>query len=178
MIGTVELLKLVNEIKLVENLCERESTNPEGTGFDLRLGEVYKFKGNTAYLGEKERFTPETELVAKYGIQKSIMVMPGDYYLVKTMESVNLPKDISALIRPRRTLHNCGILFAGSPVQAGYCGPLTFGIYNAGNVKVELEFGSRFSNITFFRNGENIRSYEGQWQGGRVSTEGKIEKQI
>jgi len=35
-------------------LSQRELTNPEGAGFDLRLGEVYKIKG-TAFLGEEER---------------------------------------------------------------------------------------------------------------------------
>ncbi len=37
MIGTKELLKLVKKKKLVENLCDRELQNPEGTGFDLRI---------------------------------------------------------------------------------------------------------------------------------------------
>jgi hypothetical protein len=35
-LGPVLLLKLVKEKKLVEHLAERELTNPEGAGFDLR----------------------------------------------------------------------------------------------------------------------------------------------
>ena len=40
-LGITKLLELVREKKLVENLCERELKNPEGAGFDLRIGEIY-----------------------------------------------------------------------------------------------------------------------------------------
>ena len=33
-LGVDELLKLVHEKKLVENLCDRELNDPEGTGFE------------------------------------------------------------------------------------------------------------------------------------------------
>jgi hypothetical protein len=39
-LGIKELHRLVDEQKLVENLCEREQNNPEGAGFDLRMGEI------------------------------------------------------------------------------------------------------------------------------------------
>ncbi len=64
MIGTKELLSLVEEKKLVENLCSRELENPEGAGFDLRLKEVHRIKDGEAFLGENDRKTPETELLA------------------------------------------------------------------------------------------------------------------
>jgi len=46
-LGVDRLLELVKTEKLVENLSERELTNPEGAGFDLRLGEIYELKGNS-----------------------------------------------------------------------------------------------------------------------------------
>ena len=52
MLETKELLKLVEEKKLVENLCSRELENPGGAGFDLRLKEVHKIKEGEAFLGE------------------------------------------------------------------------------------------------------------------------------
>ena len=64
-IGPKKLLKLVKEIKLVEDLAERELTNPEGAGFDLRLGEVHKIFGS-AFLGIEERQTPKIKTVAKH----------------------------------------------------------------------------------------------------------------
>ena len=64
-LGPAKLLELVRKLKLVENLAERELTNPEGAGFDLRLGEAYKIEGS-AFLGETHRKTAEIELVKKY----------------------------------------------------------------------------------------------------------------
>ena len=57
-LGIKKLHELVKEIKLVENLCQREMNNPEGAGFDLRLGEIYELEGD-GFLGVEERDTPK-----------------------------------------------------------------------------------------------------------------------
>ena len=49
-LGIDKLLKLVQEENLVKNFSERELNSPEGTGFDLRIGELYILKGN-GFLG-------------------------------------------------------------------------------------------------------------------------------
>ena len=62
-------------------LSERELTNPEGTGFDLRLGEVFKISGK-AFLGETHRQTPDIKSVKVWDPKKpsSIKIKPGDFY--------------------------------------------------------------------------------------------------
>lgn len=178
-IGTVELLRLVREAKLVENLDERELINPEGAGFDLRAGEFFTLEAGEAFLGVKDRHTPKEKSIAKYGVNKDIVIRPGDYYLVKTMEKFNFPHNIAvAELKPRSTLQRCGIDFLSAAVHPGYIGELTFGIKNTGHNDVRMELGGRFAHIKFAYCGENVSSYRGQWQGGRVSTEGKTEKQV
>lgn len=178
MIGTKELLELVKEKRLVENLCERELKNPEGTGFDLRVGEIFKIKDGEAFLGENERFTPDIEVLAKYGKDKHLVIKPGDFFLVKTMEKLNLPHNISAIFRPRSTLQRCGIGLFTATASPGYCGELTFGLSNLGNNDFKLELGARIAHVLFFNTSENVSAYRGQWQGGRVSTEGNKETQV
>lgn len=178
MIGTKELLKLVKENKLVENLCSRELENPEGAGFDLRVGEIFKIKEGEAFLGEKERKTPETESIGKYRENKEIILKPGDFVLVKTIEKVNLSKNIAAIFRPRSTLQRCGIALYTATASPGYCGELTFGMCNHSKNDFKLELGARVVHILFFNTSENMSGYKGQWQGGRVSTNGKEENQI
>lgn len=178
MIGTKELLRLVREEKLVENLCSRELENPEGAGFDLRAGEIFKIKDGEAFLGESERFTPETESLAKYGGNKEVILKPEDFFIVKTIEKVNLPKNIAAIFRPRSTLQRCGIALFTATASPGYCGELSFGIANLGKNDFKLEMGARIVHILFFNTSENMSEYKGQWQGGRVSTEGKKETQV
>jgi deoxycytidine triphosphate deaminase len=178
MIGTKELLRLVKEINLVENLCDRELINPEGAGFDLRVGEVFEIKEGDSFLGEFERHTPETKSVAKYGEKKGITIEPGEFVLVKTIEKLNLPKDIGCFFRPRTTLYRSGVSLFTAAASPGYSGELIFGMKNEGKNYFRLEMGARIVHALFFKTSENISEYRGQWQGGRVSTEGKKETQV
>lgn len=171
-----ELLKLVKTKKLVEGLSERELTNPEGAGFDLRIDEVYKISGK-AFLGETHRTTPEIKSVAKYGKHKSIKIKPGDFFLVKTIEKINLPINLSAVILPRTTTFRSGLFIRTGPIQPGYSGELTFGLKNEGPITVEIEMGARFVHVLFHEIKGLGSKYRGQWQGGRV-TSTKKEKQV
>lgn len=172
------LLKLVKEQKLVERLSERELTNPEGTGFDLRLGEVFKISGE-AFLGETHRKTPDIESVMVYDPKKnkSIKIKPGEFFLVKTIEKINLPIDLSAVILPRTTTFRSGLFLRTGPIQPGYQGELTFGLKNEGPITVEIEMGARFVHVIFHEIKGEGSAYRGQWQGGRVSAT-KREKQV
>ena len=177
-LGTDILLKLVKEQKLVENLSQRELNNPEGAGFDLRIGELYRIKGS-AFLGVDERQTPEIELVTKFenGKLASHMIQPGEFYLAKTIEKVNTPQDITINFKPRTTTFRSGLHIRTGNVAPGYKGELTFAIKNDGPVPVTLEMGARIVHAQFHLVEGNVNSYKGQWQGGRVTTEGK-EKQV
>lgn len=177
-LGPKKLLQLVKKVKLVENLAERELTNPEGAGFDLRLGEVYRIKGS-AFLGEAERKTPDIKLVQEYSksIKKAVKIKPGDFFLVKTIEKINLPVNLSATIIPRTTTFRSGLFLRTGPVQPGYKGELTFGLKNEGPVTVTIEMGARFAHILFNEVKGGGSKYRGQWQGGRVTTK-KKEKQV
>lgn len=177
-LGPKLLLELVKKKKLVENLSERELTNPEGAGFDLRLGEAYKISGK-AFLGIIERHTPDIDLVAKYTQKKksSLKIKPGEFYLVKTIESVNMPENLTASITPRSTTYRSGLYLRTGNVPPGYCGGLTFGLKNEGPITVELEMGARFVHIQFSEVAGGGNMYRGQWQGGRVTAQ-KREKQV
>lgn len=177
-LGPKKLLQLVKTKKLVESLSQRELTNPEGTGFDLRLGEVYKISGS-AFLGETERKTPTIKLFQKYSkdIKRVVKIKPGDFFLVKTIEKVNLPVNLSATIIPRTTTFRSGLFIRTGPVQPGYQGELTFGLKNEGPVTVKIEMGARFVHILFNEIKGGGSKYRGQWQGGRVTTK-KKEKQV
>ena len=177
-LGPKILLKLVKEKKLVEGLDKRELTTPEGAGFDLRLGEIYKISGK-AFLGVTERETPKIDLVIKYekGKQKTIIIKPGDFFLATTMESVNTPLDLTINFKPRTTTFRSGLFLRTGNVAPGYCGKLTFALKNEGPIPVKLEMGCRIVHAQFEWVDGGGSQYKGQWQGGRVTTK-KREKQI
>lgn len=173
-LGPKELLKLVKTKKLVENLSERELTNPEGAGFDLRLGEVYKISGKS-FLGVTERHTADIELVQSFkeGKTRSVAIKPGDFLLTKTIESVNMPENLTASITPRSTTYRSGLFLRVGNVPPGYCGGLTFALKNEGPVPVTIEMGARFVHIQFSEVKDGGNMYRGQWQGGRVTAKKK-----
>ncbi|MFI5412629.1 MAG: dCTP deaminase domain-containing protein [Candidatus Micrarchaeales archaeon] len=184
-----KILELNEKYHLITGLSERELKNPEGVGIDLRAGAAYKLVGE-GYLGETERKTPEIQKIADIKDGDKVVIMnPGDYILVKTIESVNLPADkivveeganpthLIANVHPRSTLQRSGIYFRGTKTDPGYSGELTFALANLGGAPFKLELGARFVNIVFEQVvGDIARAYEGQWQGGRVAAE-KKEKQ-
>ena len=176
--GAKELLQLVKEKNLVEGLSARELSSPEGAGFDIRIGEIYKIKGE-GFMGIDERETPAVELLAKYKEREAVKVSlePRVYYLMKTIERVNMPQDLLAISTPRSTLFRSGVYIFGGQVPPGYCGALSMGIYNFRDEPFDLEMGARVLHIMFSEVKGESNLYRGQWQGGRVTTEEK-EKQI
>lgn len=177
-LGPKELLQLVHERGLVKNLSERELKNPEGAGFDLRVGKVYTISGD-AFLGVDQRQTPKEEVVCEYkeGEQISYTLEPGDFVLIETTEEVELPENLTARNFARSTLFRMGIDFMATQVAPGYKGKLVFGLKNVGPVPVTIEMGARVAHIQFSEVSGGGNMYRGQWQGGRVSAT-KKEKQV
>lgn len=177
-LGSKKLLKLIKEKKLVENLSERELNNPEGAGFDIRIGELYEVKGK-GFLGIEERETSGIKLIAKFDKKKrqKVILQPRTYYLMKTIEKLNLPENLLALFTPRSTLYRSGVYIFGGQTAPGYKGELTTGIYNFRDEKFELEMGARVLHLMFFEVKGKSNLYRGQWQGGRITTQ-KREKQL
>ena len=179
LIGPKELLKLVKKVKLVENLSDRELNNPEGAGFDIRLGKLYKLGKGKAFLGVVDRMTPDVAEVKPLskGESKYFVIKPGEYFLAETIEKVNLPKDIAAHPFSRSTLQRSGVLFIATQIAPGYSGGLVFALKNEGQTDVEIEVGARFAHLQFEYVAGGGSKYRGQWQGGRVAAV-KKEKQV
>jgi deoxycytidine triphosphate deaminase len=177
-LGVDELLKRVREENLVSGLADRELTNPEGCGLDLRLGLVHEISGET-FLGITERKTVEARQVLGFVTDKSqkLVLAPGKQVLVTTVEKVKMPKDLTANFWLRSTLYRSGVILSGGNVAPGYEGNLSFTIFNSGLCKVEIEMGARIVHILFFEIKGESNTYRGQWKGGRVAAT-KLEKQV
>jgi deoxycytidine triphosphate deaminase len=178
-LGIDELLEFVKNKGLVENLSSRELENPEGTGFDLRVGVISVFTGDEkALLTVDKRKTPSSKVLASISQGNQIVsIESGQYVLATTIERVNMPDSLVGIIRPRSTLYRSGIILSSGQVNPGYVGELTFGFYNASPYPFSLEIGARIAHILFGCIEGRAEPYKGQWQGGRVSTE-SIETQI
>ena len=145
-LGHSELTKLIKTDNLITGLSARDQKDPEGCVFDLQLSKIYELKGR-AFLGIDERETPELVEVASYDPQKrsSFIFKPGNYYMVKTVEVVNMPENIAAVVKPRTTTFRSGLYLRAGFINPGYSGTLDFAIKNEGPIDVEIELGARFA---------------------------------
>lgn len=178
-LGPKKLLQLVKNKQLVEGLAERELTTPEGAGFDIRLGEVHKLNGGKAFLGITHRETPKIKTVGKYNGKKasSYTIKPGEFVLMSSIETFNIPLDITVNFKPRTTTFRSGLIIRTGNIAPGYHGKVTFAAVNEGTVPITMELGCRFAHAQFYQVEGGGTQYKGQWQGGRVTTK-KREKQI
>ena len=170
-LGVDKIKRLIKEIKLVESLGDRDLENPEGAGLDLRVGEIFKIEGDTV-LGIEKRKTVDSKRVAKFDPKKptSFTIKPGEFYLVQTIERVNLPDYLVATMHPRSTLLRSGVWLLTTQIAPGYKGPLNIGLKNMGNNDFTVELGARLVHVIFWEVSGQGASYRGQWQGGRVTT--------
>ncbi len=164
-IGHGEILKLVKQKQpLIENIDEK---NIQPSGVDLRVKCVYRLK-NGGYLGVENRKTPDVELVIREN-GKKIILKPNEFVLVETLEKVNMPNNISAIVLPRSSLFRCGVSLHTAVVDPGFQGTLTFGMKNLSDFPFEIEIGSKIGQIVFEEVKGNLKLYDGKYQGGKVT---------
>jgi deoxycytidine triphosphate deaminase len=109
--------------------------------------------------------------------KNKIVFKPGDFYLVQTIESFNMPQNLTANFKPRTTTFRSGLFLRTGNVAPGYKGQVAFGMKNEGDCTVTIEMGARFCHVQFEEVKGGGSMYRGQWQGGRVSAR-KRERQV
>lgn len=173
--------------KIVQNLSTRELENPEGAGVDIRLGEVIEITGGAAFIeadgsaGQGLRSGFETKVICAFQddseVQEKFVFEPGKYYLVKTVETVQIPINVLGDFRARSTLFRSGLNLLTTTGAPGYEGPLVFGLINHGPLPVTIQMGARIAQALFYRLESDGISYRGQNQGGRTTASG-VERQV
>ena len=194
-ISALKILELNPKYNLLGNLSERELNNPEGSGVDLRVGSVNKIIGDSFLASDnssRERYSPKVELVGDFESEgnKLIVLKPGEYFLVTTIETIHAPAEkikydenfpegyLIPKVWPRSSLQRGAVSFHATKTDPGYKGQLTFGIKNLGTEDFKFELGARMFNIEFEPViGDIKRAYSGQHQGGRVTSGGQKEVQ-
>ncbi len=181
------VISIADVHKIVQNLSVRELENPEGAGVDLRLGEVIEITGGTAFIeadgpaGQGLRSGFETKVTCAFQeggeVQEKFVFEPGKYYLVKTVETVQIPINVLGDFRARSTLFRSGLNLLTTTGAPGYEGPLVFGLTNHGSLPVTIQMGARIAQALFYRLESDGIGYRGQNQGGRTTASG-VERQV
>jgi deoxycytidine triphosphate deaminase len=132
----------------------------QGAGVDLRIDKLLELR-NGGCLGKEVRRLPNVE-------ETDFVLQPQNYYLLVTMEKVNMPGDLVAFMFNRSSLFRCGASLRTAVIDPGYQGVLTVGIKNEGEHEIELERGARVLQLVFAEVRGGTKKYDGRYQGGRV----------
>lgn len=150
------------------NLSDRELLDPEGVGFDLRLSGIHTLKGKGSLLVET-RHTPKATPL-RPDADGVFTLEPKRWYLATTMETMNLPANMAAVVFPRSTLFRSGVELHTSITPPGYEGPLTFGLSVSNDEGFRIALGARFCHLVLMQVKKGATKYRGQWNLGRVDS--------
>jgi len=105
-------------------------------------------------------------------------LLPEEYVLVSTFETIKIPDDLMAILYPRSSVNRKGLsVDLTGIIDSGYEGPLTLPIRNNTNSQViQLHPGERFCQIVFEQLTHPVEARKSRWHQKDVVDKGKKEK--
>ena len=98
-------------------------------------------------------------------ISKDVVIKPGSYALVATLETVELGLGVVAFMHIRSSLAREGVVGSFAVIDPGFRGQLTLNLFNAGGKEVSFRGGERIVQIDFHRLGNAAeKGYSGSYQ--------------
>jgi dCTP deaminase len=86
------------------------------------------------------------------------LLAPHSYALGVTIETFNLPRDVTALAIGKSTYARSGVIVNTTPLEADWSGRLVVEIFNAANLPVRLYAEEGFLQILFFQSDADCRT--------------------
>ena len=154
---------------------------------DLRLGFTFLIpkawhltpRGREAYAVDPLRdHGPEYFDVVELEQGQSFDLLPHEYVLVSTFETIKLPDDLMGILYPRSSFNRRGLsVDLTGIIDAGYEGPLTLPIRNNTNAQViRLHPGERICQVVFEELKHPIKARKSRWHQKDVVERAKKEK--
>lgn len=127
-------------------------------------GSLIKCYENWSYnlrLGPEVYLSSEKLLTKLSGKQDSIVIQPGEFALLTTLETLNIPLDHVAFISLRFRYALKGLInISGFHVDPGFQGKLVFSVYNAGPNPVVMRYQDEVFMIIFAHLDKAVKARE------------------
>lgn len=109
---------------------------------------------------------------------QSFELLPQEYVLVSTFETIKVPDDLMAILYPRSSVNRKGLsVDLTGIIDSGYEGPLTLPIRNNTRSQViQLHPGERICQIVFEELAQKVELKKSRWHMKDVVEKGKKEK--
>jgi dCTP deaminase len=163
--------------RLTEDGVERLIVSPivdkrqfGSTTLDVRLGTRWKILNSALFQSLDPRRSDEIEYMLQRsyeefrmtaGQSEDFVLHPGELVLALSLEFIQLPPDLWALLEGRSTWARVGLQghATAGMIDPGFSGYLTFELQNMGRIPLSLFPGLRVGQIAFFHLGEVARPY-------------------
>ena len=122
-------------VRLIESFIK---DNLQSASYDLTISNkinIFKNQSITLDLTDKmliESLNEEVDITYGYNLS------PQEYIISTLNEKINMPKDLSAHIRPRTTFTRLGLILVAQHINPTYSGVLSLGLYNASPYVIKL----------------------------------------
>ena len=152
-----------------DNLSEEQY---QPAGIDLTLDSIYMFKENSIdtyglfkdmkILPDQEEMIPRNVLI-KGNLCKVYTLNPGEAYIAKTNEKIEIDECSAQFYLPRSSLLRSGISVQTALGDPGFNGHLSFLIINHTPVPFMIEKGARFAQLVDFTCAGIKSQYDGDY---------------
>jgi dCTP deaminase len=164
-----------------------DSFQLQGHAVDLRLGftflipKVWRMtaKGREALMIDPLRdHGPEYFDVIELEQGQTFDLLPQEYVLVSTFESIKIPNDLMAILYPRSSVNRKGLsVDLTGIIDSGYEGPLTLPIRNnTRSQTIQLHPGERICQVVFEELTHAIEPRKSRWHQKDVVDKGQKEQ--
>lgn len=193
-----ELIKRKNLVTFPENslnitLESRLDEGIEGSVWDLTVSEIHvpiESYRQCPHISRSSRCLPEYR---KLFMDNDTWILTPGHYLIKSLETINMPIEMSGLVIPRTSVFRAGLIPTGTRISPGYSGNIVTGLYIPHETPIfSIERGARLMSVSFDtiilpnrvydwfleryalspdETAQAVGKYDGIWSGGKVTTD-------
>lgn len=147
-------------------------------GYDVRLGDEFKvLRLHTEK--EVDPLRPNEKEWRTFKADDVFTIEPKQFVLAHTIESFDMPRDITGFVTDKSTYARCGITLQNTVIEAGWKGVLTLELFNQLDRPVFLYPGQGIAQVIFEQGTACQKSYadgSAKYQNQTGVTIGRIAK--
>jgi len=112
--------------------------------------------------GKEIDFGREPEYEKSRG--KTLVIPPKTHAVVRTVERVELPRDVGGVTKLRSSLSRVGIMFNNAGwVDPGFRGTLSLSVFNSNDVPFRIKAGTRICQLILIKVDRESEGYSGKY---------------
>ena len=106
------------------------------------------------------------EVMNDFSDSGEIVIQPGNLYLGHTLDYVEIPKDLAAMLTGRSSVARQGLVvhFTAGWIDPNFKGEITLEMYNFSGQPIVFQVGERIAQLVFFKLSEPSKGYNGRYQ--------------